>query len=261
MLVNMLQQVMAIRAIEPLTSIGVLLLTDSQSTLSLLATGPSRSGDLGPQCWKSLQELSVQTHRVHAAFMFAHCDDELGDLVDEQAKEAAKLVENGTLRPAARAWHTDVARPIRQRIRWEAERDALEQNELRRYAREQVGGLRRVPGIGSPPPTGLTVMQSRNIMQMRTGVWTRFPKEVNACGVGVEEGGKCKLCEARMYRSGAVAHMFQCPSTAQATSRPLLADIFSDDVATLKKCFSYCLQFIDLAVPTPQPTPETGTQH
>jgi hypothetical protein len=138
-LVHALETVLAPRAEHPGLD-WILVVSDSQSFLSELDTGPLRfkKNPIYASTWTALLRLAARGYTVALQFVFAHCGYDLNDAADERASFL-----NATL-PAADdsdSWITDVLRVHADQYIDEPPQRALEQD-LRRIESVRLAQLR-----------------------------------------------------------------------------------------------------------------------
>jgi hypothetical protein len=234
--------------------VGVRLMTDGQSVAAHAECGPLRSAIMSPRIWQCISRLTARVDCVAIGFMFAHCDDPAGDLVDARAKLAsARCAASGLV--MNRQWHVDAARPETRRV--QAMHDLFVTAKVRLAARAIDA---TIPAIGCAPPNALTPAQASTILRLRSGVWPRlgrqfyqFRRDVPAA----EQGGECKLCGHKSHRSASVIHLFECPA---APSELTVATLFSSDPSCLRKCIEHCFKFVPDVPLEPESDVSSGSE-
>jgi hypothetical protein len=224
------------RTQNPAAFIAVLLLSDGQSWMSHASRGPLIPAVYNPRFWSRVEPLAAVCDKVFVRFMFAHCDDPRGDVVDSAA-EAAR--EQFTLsRTYTTPWHVDMCRPHLQQLRRNTDRALLEQQTFRKQYNDDPMGL--------PPPKELSRRQAIVITRLRTGVWPPLGWGTVAHGV---DAVPCRFCGTLLSRGGgkAIIHMFTCASVPEAPPGSA-ALIWSEFPEQLFAIIAHVMQFIPAAV-------------
>jgi hypothetical protein len=209
---------------HPGQKVSVLIFSDGQSWLSHMAIGPTGYGAFLPRLWNEIEQLAAETEAVVLGFMFAHCNDQRGDMVDMAAAEAreASLEQSSP-------WHKDTARDLMQTL--DLNRPRVTPGLLIRSVLEQ--GL----AMQLPPPSLKTPI-AREICRIRSGVWWRL-------GLGAilanAHGTPCKKCNQPLTRgNGApVLHVLGCGQDNRIT----LEQLWSQDPLVLHQVYTRCMQF------------------
>ena len=201
----------------------VVICSDSRSWITHVACGPSTPGPFAPLIWQSLDRLVSACRRVVVAFMFAHCDDPQGDMVDAAAARARALPPQPTM------WHRDAVRPHIEAMRAETDR-----------IQKPLQGLR---SSFAPPlskiPQDLKRQEAVDLCRLRTGVWARLGFEAVAHNTTFT----CPKCSAPFMRDAGIVvrHLFECPGKPTSIQ---VGDLWSADVAVLRNAVSHACTFI-----------------
>ena len=201
----------------------VVICSDSRSWITHVACGPSTPGPFAPLIWQGLARLASVCRRVVVAFMFAHCDDPQGDMVDAAAARARALPPQPTM------WHRDAVRPHIEAMRAETDR-----------TQKPLQGLR---SSFAPPlsniPQDLKRQEAVDLCRLRTGVWARLGFEAVAHNTTFT----CPKCSAPFMRDAGIVvrHLFECPGNPTSIQ---VGDLWSADVAVLRNAVSHACTFI-----------------
>ncbi len=222
---------------HPSMSVSVKFCSDSQSWISALARGPLAKSLYAHPLWTSFAKLLNLVEFVVVGFMFSHCGDPHGDIVDAAAGVAASR----NLRPSP-PWMTDILGRAQRSFLRAARKELIDKQGA--FIRESA-----VLVDFEPPARQLPAAVARDICRLRAGHWWRL-------GWGTvfhdfHTPSMCKFCQTPLSREGgpAVRHIFECdkwtdPNTATSARRIFIDQLFSPDVDTLRKVHEFCCTFI-----------------
>jgi len=231
----------AIQSLRPGRHVAALICSDGQSWISNASTGPIRPGVFAPVFWNNIQQILPFVDRVIVCFMFAHCDDPHGDIVDAAADEAQERMRN-TL-SFTTPWHIDYIRPQLQANTRSFEHAMRSEQTFRRRFTDSAVGL--------PPPMELSRREAIHIGRLRTGVWP--PLGVSTILHDVPPS-RCRHCPFLLARGDglAIEHMFMCPHVPRRPAGMSCSMLWSEDAVTLRAVLAYAFDFAH-GFPDPDP--------
>lgn len=195
---------------------NAVIMTDSRSWLAHAAAGPLDDGVFTRRLWTSLASVAAQVQTLACAFIFSHCGDPDGDIVDAEADLARTTVGNV---PINIWWHEDLARVVLQQT---AAARASAFREKQSFRTKHC-----LTAVGRPPPLALARSDAYDLCRLRTGAWAKLGWGTIGHDVPNDPTRRvipqpCPFCGALLIRHQgmAIEHIFECAHSTPSSARP-----------------------------------------